>query len=506
MLPTPTLSKMPVQNLAQPQAQPQYTITQDDKKRQKLIADAWKAYNGDLDPPLQKMPGQPDDNVLSNRMQQIVDRGVDFLFGKELEISLEDNAPASAQPFIDQTWGRKETRIPLLQKLEMNGAIAGQAFLRIVPEKNNTYRLIVVDPSTVFVQTAPQDCETVLLYCIEYCTTESINGHAEAVYYREEICRNDPDQDGDDGNPFADVDATWTIQHWTRVGDRGAWQAAGDPIDWQYPFPPLFACQNLPKPNAFWGIPDITPDLIGLNESLNLLQSNINRLEKLFGAPVLYATGTGEQVINIQPGKIIGLPLSESKIVAVAIATDVVNALNFAANIRSDIDEQSGVPGVATGRIADLPRGNVSGIVVELLFMPILKKTDKKRCLYGELIIDVTKALLVLNKMSGDIDVTLLWQAPLPSDDLPTVQSAIAKKELGISDTTLQREMGYDPEEEATLSQNEDARKLSNFSKGVGLPPVPQPAAGLPQAVPGVAPLPGQPPATPPGSAPGGAA
>lgn len=487
--------------MQKPAAQPQYTITQDDKKRQKLIADAWKAYNGDLDPPLTKMPGQPDDNVLSNRMQQIVDRGVDFLFGKELEISLEDSAPAAAQPFIDATWGRKETRIPLLQKLEMNGAIAGQAFLRIVPEKNNTYRLIVVDPATVFAQTAPQDCETVLLYCIEYSTTESINGHAEAVYYREEMARTDPDNDGDDGDPFADTDATWTIQHWTRVGDRGPWQAAGDPIAWDYPFPPLFACQNLPKPNSFWGIPDITPDLIGLNNSLNLLQSNINRLEKLFGGPVLYATGTGEQVINIQPGKIIGLPLSESKIVAVTIATDTANALNFAANIRSDIDEQSGVPGVATGRIADLPRGNVSGIVVELLFMPILKKTDKKRCLYGELIIDVTKALLVLNHMSGDLDVTLLWQAPLPSDDLPTVQSAIAKKELGISDTTLQREMGYDPEEEATLSQTEDARKLSNFSKGVGLPPAPQPAAGLPQAVPGVAPLPGQPPAAPPGGA-----
>ena len=66
--------------------QPVYEISDADKKRVKTISDAWKAYNGELDKPLEKMPGQPDDNVMTNRMMAIVDRGVDFLFGKELEI------------------------------------------------------------------------------------------------------------------------------------------------------------------------------------------------------------------------------------------------------------------------------------------------------------------------------------------------------------------------------------------------------------------------------------
>lgn len=467
--------------------QPTYEMTDADKERVKCIAKAWKAYNGDLEKPLEKMPGQPDDNVMTNRMAAIVDRGVDFLFGKELEISVEDSAPEEAQTCLDTIWGRKETRIPLFQKLAMNGAIAGEAFLRIMPEPNGTYRLIVVDPATVFVKTAPQDCETVLLYCIQYCTQQKINANFENVYYREEICRVDPDQDGDDGNPSADVDATWQIQHWSRVGDRGNWTPAGDPIVWPYTFPPIFQCQNLPKPNDLWGQPDITPDLIGVNESLNLVQSNINRIQKLYGAPVLYANGMGEGVIDIKPGKIIRLPLPDSKITAVAIASDVANALAFAANLRSDIDEQSSVPGVATGRIAELPRGNMSGIAIELLFMPVLKKTEKKRCTYGEMIIDVSIALLVLNKMSADIEVTLAWQSPLPNDDLAAVQAAIAKREVGVSTITLQRELGYDPEEEYQLTQTEDEQKLEDYAKGVGLPP----------ALPGVKPLPGQPPAPP---------
>jgi hypothetical protein len=451
--------------------QPAYEMTDADRARQKRIADAWQAYRGELTPPLKKMDGQPDDNVLSNRMQAIVDRGVDFLFGKELEIAVEEGAPQEAQDFLDLTWGRKETRIPLLQKLAMNGALAGQAYLRIVPELDKTYRLVVVDPSTVFVQTAPQDCETVQLYCIEYGCDEKINGKPARVYYREEMARIDPDQDGDDGNPFADTDATWLIQHWSRVGDRGNWTPAGDPIGWPYPFPPLFSCQNLPTPNDYWGLPDITPDLIGTNEALNLVQSCINRILKLYGQPILYATGTGEQVIDIRPGKIIGLPLPESKIVAVTLASDVANALSFATALRSDIDEQSAIPGVATGRISELPRGNMSGIALELLFMPTIKKTDKKKCLYGELIIDVSKALLILNGMSPDIDITLAWQSPLPADDLQALQAAVLKKQLSISDSTIQRELGYDPEEEMELSQTEDAQKITAFARGQGFPP-----------------------------------
>ena len=485
-------------------AQPTYDITDDDKTRQKEIAAAWKAYEGKLDPPLKKMEGEPDDNVLSNRMAEIVDRGVDFLFGKELEISVEEGGPEDAQTVIDKNWGRKETRIPLLQKLAMNGALARNGFLRIRPSTSlitraTTYRLVAVDPSIVFVQTAPQDCDTVLLYCTQFSTMQTINGQKKEVYYREEISRIDPDGNAAQGLP--DDDDTWSIMHWTAIGQKNSppklnsWTPAGPPIAWNYPFAPLFSCQNLPKPNDFWGYPDITPDLIGLNNALNLVQSNINRIEKIYGGPILYAPGTGNAYIMIEPGMIIQLPLSDQKIDSVAIHTDVANALVFAGTIRSDIDELSGIPGVATGRIEVMPRGNLSGIAIELLFMPALKKTDKKRCGYGELIIDVSKALLVLNGMSGDIELELSWSDPLPHDDLPSIQAGIAKLEIGISKTTVQREQGYDPVEEAALSQAENLQKIADAQNAM--------AAGLmPSGLPGTPLLPNQPPPAPPGTPP----
>ncbi len=471
------------------QAQPTYEITTADRKRQERIALAWTAYNGELEPPLKPMEDGTDDNVLTNRCQAIVDRGVDFLFGKELDIAVEKGAPTEAQDFLDTVWGRTEQRIPLLQELGMNGAAAGTAFLRIVPDGQGGYELVTVDPAIVFIKTAPQNCNKVLLYCIEYSETEKINGSPREVYYREEIAANYPDPLP--GKPAPSKPTSWSIQHWTQVSQKGAppkltgWEAAGAPIEWEHPFPPMFHCKNLPMPNSPWGKPDLTPDLIGLNKSLNRLLSNINATESLYGEPLLFAVDTGESNIRRERGRIIGLPLSTSKIEAVQIVSEVPAGLAFAADLRSDIDEQSGVPGVATGRISTMPRGNLSGIAIELLHSPITKKTDKKRCLYGELIIDVSQALLVLNGMSGDIKITLAWQNPLPHDDLPSVQSAISKRELGISDTTLIRELGYDPEQEMKISNEEDAKKLqASLDRQAMLPP----------ALPGAPALPGQPP------------
>lgn len=456
--------------------QPRYTLTDEDKARQKRIAEAWKAYNGEFDKPLTPMEDQPDDNVLENQCAGIVDGGVAFLFGKEIEISIEEDAPDEAQAFLEGVWGRKEQRIPLLQDAAYNGAIAGNPFLRIVPAKDGKrFRLVNVDPAIVSVQTAPQDCETALLYHLEYSEKQNVNGKPQNVYYCEEIAASDPDDDTADhgDNSMADYDASWTVQHWTRIGDSGAWTPAGEPLLWQHPFPPLFTCKNLPRPNSFWGKPDITKDIIGLNNALNLNESDINRLGKINGSPIIAAVGVGDSDIDHKPGKITVLPMLESKIFAVQIAGDIANMRAFSEDLRSSIDQISGFPGVATGRLTAQPRGDMSGVAVELMYMPAIKKTDGKKMRYGEMIIDISKALLVLAGFSGNIDITLTWANPLPSDNMPAVQAAVAKQALGYSQTTLIRETGGDPEEEAKLKEAEDERTITNFSQGKGMPPAP---------------------------------
>lgn len=477
MLPPATLSS------TQP-VQPVYEITAEDRKRQKKIAEAWKAYNDELDKPLVPMDGEPDDNVMSNRCQPIVDAGIDFLFGLELDISVGKAAPQEAQDFLNETWGTKEERIPLLQEWAMNGAMSGQGFLRIVPDEDSGFEIVNIDPSTVFVQTAPQDCTRVLLFCIQYSTIEKINGIAREVFYREEIAGNYPEPGP---GRRAKQATSWTIQHWTQIGTTGmqpkltGWTPAGPPIEWPYSFPPLFGNKNLPNSNSYWGRPDITPGLIGLNNALNLTNSCANRTLKIFGSPILWASGVAESAIAYQPGRFLTMDVN-AKVGAIPIHADIPAAIQFAADLRSDIDELSHVPGVATGRISTMPRGNLSGVAIELLFMPLNKKTDTKHCTYGGTIIEVSKALLVLKGISGDIEITLAWQNPIPHDDLPGVQTAVAKKELGVTNTTLLRQIGEDPEEEARLATSDTELILAG-----------QTVSNLPPEAPGTPALPGQP-------------
>ena len=138
--------------------QPVYEIANEDRARHKRICNAWKAYEGDMPKPFDKMPNEPDMNVLSNRIVEIINTANEFLFGKELQISAEQSAPKEAQKILDDTWGRKEARIPFLLRLGLNGAMSGNAFLRIVPgqEKKNpdgskklSLRLVEVDPAIV---------------------------------------------------------------------------------------------------------------------------------------------------------------------------------------------------------------------------------------------------------------------------------------------------------------------------------------------------------------------
>ncbi len=397
---------------APPSTQPAYEITDEDRKRAKRIESAWKAYEGDFKKPFDKMTDEPDMNIISNRVVEFVNASNDFLFAKELQITCDEGSPANAQKFLDDTWGRKETRIPFLLRLGLNGAMAGSAFLRIVPgRKKGKFRLVEIDPCIINVKTAPQDCQTVLLYCIEYCVDgKDDRGKPNKTYYREEISRIDPEYDLDNQEDTLeaqmDEDVTWSIQHWIQVSYSGMapnnndWQPAGKPYDWKYPFSPIFSCQNLPRPNSFWGYPDVMPSVIELNDALNLVQSSINIERKI--RRILVGRGMGEGTIRAEPGKIMQTALPEQMIEAVQVASQTADDLVFAANLRSDIDEEVGIPGVATGRIDLLPRG-ITGIAIELLYGPALKKTDKKRCTYGEMIIDVSKALLVLNNMEAKV-------------------------------------------------------------------------------------------------------
>lgn len=108
--------------------------------RARRFKTAWEAYYGQHPKPLKVKSGQPDDNVIVNFARVVVDKGVSFLFGQDVGFELDETDTTPAEEWLAGCWkaNRKST---LLQKLALNGAVCGHAFVKIVP--GNPYPRIV---------------------------------------------------------------------------------------------------------------------------------------------------------------------------------------------------------------------------------------------------------------------------------------------------------------------------------------------------------------------------
>lgn len=161
---------------------------------------------------------------------------------------------------------------------------------------------------------------------------------------------------------------------------------------------------------------------------------------------------------------LICLPDPSSKLEKLAAMDNFNGLLAFAANIRDDMDEQSRVPAVALGRLESLPKGNISGVALQLLFQPLIEKTVQKQRLYGKLIREITRAALVLAGLISieqfeDFKIDVHWQNLLPIDDLAAAQTGLLLLQLGISKSTVQQQLGYDPDSEADKNVMDAARQ-----------------------------------------------
>lgn len=494
---------------------------------------AWQAYDGrfgDDDGPLARQAGVPNLNVRSNRIKPIVNTGVDFLFGPGLTIRVTDDAAGAetddlahsantrpsarakqAQAILDATWGDDDQRLVTLSKLGINGGVYGHVFVKVVPPRrgvaraDNPPRLALLNPETVTLETDPEDADLVVRFSVEYATTDA---QGAPLRKRQTITRRDPDHDDEATNSDpsgGDDDTTWEVQNWEARGQTGqSFRPVGPAIAWPYALPPIADWQNYPNPNAHWGQRDVTDGLVALNRQLQLVESNINKIGFMQGHPILYSVGAETGGIKPTPGVIIDLGATDSKLDKVDAGGDLAQLMAFAATIRSDMDEESGVPGVATGRVDAMPRGQVSGITMKFLNASILARNEHKRRLFGQGIRQVCETVLVVCGMDTDAVAALTfelgWQDPLPSDDLAGAQTAVALQGIGYSEHTLIDRTGGDPDVESQYKAEESQAALAAAAHGQALmpPPPAAPPTAASAAQPAAQPAtPGQPSASP---------
>jgi len=394
---------------------------------------AWQAYSGKLTKPLKLRRNQPDDNVRVNPCRLIANKGVAFLFGKDISFQLDgdENETSPTEEWLDEVW-KANHKMAFLQKVAINGAIYGQAFIQLLPNKPFP-RLVNLDPTTVEVTTAPDDVERVTQYKIQWKI-------AADTLYRKLI---EPNENGQ----------SWNITEQQKKLGEDNWTQVNATV-WPFPWPPIISCQNIWIPNSFWGMPDLNEDLIDLNRSMNFLLSNMSRVLRYHANPRQIASGMGGEQIKQSADETLLIP-KDAKIDLLQAKADVLSpGLEYYQRLKEAFFTMAAVPEVATGKVESI--GQLSGLALSILYQPLLELTESKRLTYGDMLNELNMRLLELGGYGTENNATIVWPELLPRDMVAERQAYQIDMAMGIASAeTIADKLGYNYELEMERKANE---------------------------------------------------
>jgi hypothetical protein len=416
--------------------------------RARQFQTAWERYYGRFPKPLKVRSGQLNDNVIVNLARVIVDKGVSFLFGQDVTFEIDETTTTPAEEWLASCW-QANRQMTFLQKLALNGGVCGHVFVKIVA--GSPYpRLVLLDPATVTPTWEPDDIEKVLRYRIQYPAVDPKTGKPIVIRQLIEL----------DG-------AVWQITDQVSRADSTQWVTTAE-TTWPYPWPPIIDCQNLPNANEYWGLPDLTEDILQLNDGINFVLSNLTRIIRIHAHPKTWGRGFTAQQLSIAVDETIVLPSPDAELRNLEMLNDLSSSIALYERLREALHEISRIPEVATGKLDRT--GQLSGVALAILYQPLLEKTESKRRTYGDMLVELNRRLLALGGHGEDNRTVLHWPEMLPTDTMQEAQTALLHQQLGVSADTLLQRLGYDPDMERDKRESDSAALgdtlLAAFDRG----------------------------------------
>jgi hypothetical protein len=415
-------------------------IVEGETERLLAIRRRWDAYLGRYPVPLKRRPDQPDDNVVVNKATVIVDKTVSFLVGEPPTVEVADEA---ARAYAEAAWQANRYGV-FLHQAALMGAITGDVFVRVMARSRLTQpypRLILLDSESV-TPFHEADIEDVYAFRVQWNGVDRASG--KPVIRRQRYEREDSGQ-------------AWQIVEEVSEVDSRVWMQVAEET-WPYPDPPIVHAQKLPLPGSYFGRSDIDDDILSLIRARNFVLTNWNRVLRFHGHPKVW--GRGFEVK--QPGRLsfdvdeaIVLPDADAELSVLDAGGDSQGAELLDTRLDEAIHEIARVPRITTGKIDDIEQ--ISGVALQILYQPLIEKTMTKRVLYGELIRALTRLLVLVGTGREPGEVTIHWPDPLPVDELHVAQTLTLWRDLGVSQDTLLRRLGLDPEEERTKREMNEA-------------------------------------------------
>lgn len=361
-------------------------------ERYKLL---WEYYRGEhrkhLKVRMTPAGRGPDDNLVVNLSRRVVNKGMYFLFGKPLVWQLAEGSETPEEIMLERIWGSPEKRMAFFAELGLNGAVTGDFFLQIIPPTPEAElpRVINLDPAVVFPHTHPNDIEKEWAFELRYAKGNEV--------WRTMHALNESGQD-------------WFT--WDEVWKAGRWERMTEPQLWPFPWPMIVHGKNLPNPNSYFGQSDLED--ADLNDAINSVASNTNRIIRIFAHPLVWSRLFGKEQIVVDTSQMMMSQNENATMGALELGRDMNSAQEFNRSLRTAFAEVTGVPESDPDRMAI---GAQSGFALKVLFNDLILKTGIKRSLYGNALVETNRRLLDLMGMGDNHTVKLHWQEPLPVDD-----------------------------------------------------------------------------------------
>jgi hypothetical protein len=430
--------------------------------RQKRFSQHWDYYGGVMPEPLKKEQDGYNDNVILAKVDQIADKIVSFLLGDGVrwDVGAEDDADTE-DSVVEQLWQANRGKL-LLHNIALAGALTGHSAVRLEPREGDFPRIVHINAKHFTAFWDQSDVERVLWYRLQYtlgtATTPTSGKRIDYVRGIFDGQAADHERDG------------WTEVVWQWDGHK--WNITGRQ-PWPWPWPPIVDWQNMPRPHEYYGADDVRR-AVALNDALNFVASNYNRILKHHGAPKTIGLGfDAAAIVGSEVGGFytVNKPKTEADIFNLEMASDLASAREFLSIIAREMWQSARMVDPQT--VKDTI-GALTNFGLRVLYTDAISKTDTKRQLYGEAFETITQRALELAGQSAPGEITVQWPDVLPEDTEQISKSLLAELGAGVIDKQTYREIrGYDHEQivarledEQAGEQNLGQKLLSAFAKG----------------------------------------
>ena len=445
----------------------------DEMERMRRIASASAAYYNVYEKPLVVRRGAHDDNLLPNLARTIVDKGASFLVGKSpvLDIQGESNRGSESDAGIWLAKCLKFNRMDsLLTNAATNGGISGHVFLKLNGKREGEKypRIILLDSNSVTATTDPEDISLVMRYKIQF---NALDPKTAKPIVRKQIVERDES-------------GKWFISDFVSGGNAGGgelkvynFQKIGETTEWPYLWPPILDCQNLPAPNAYYGMSDLEPDILHLIGRIHYVLSNTGRINRIHAHPKTVGKGFKADQLQAAPDETILLPVGADMTLLEAHG-DIAGSISLYDKLYDLLFMLARIPPVSVGKLETI--GAVAGVALQILYAPLMELTNTKRLLYGPLLESLAERLLEMGGYT-DKQVSVVWPDPMPKNEVEQRNIWSSDVAMGIaSKETISAKAGYDWAEEQKRIQVDSVDASAALLKAMeNKPPQPGNKTGL---------------------------